>query len=87
MRKRTEIQKEEREENRGDGRFIQRMYMRSSSDTTVLVEKLQTQERREVGYVKRAHENDGFHNYSTRSIPLKCKDIQSRVWIYKFEVI
>ena len=56
--------------------------MRSSSDTTVLVEKLQTQERREVGYVKRAHENDGFHNYSTRSIPLKCKDIQSRVWIY-----
>jgi len=35
----------------------------------VLVEKLQTQERREVGYVKRAHENDGFHNYSTRSAP------------------
>ena len=34
----------------------------------MLVEKLQTQERREVGYVKRTHENDGFHNYSTRSI-------------------
>ena len=36
-------------------------------ESIVLVEKLQTQERREVGYVKRTHENDGFHNYSTRS--------------------
>jgi len=27
-------QKDERKENRGDGRFIQRMYMRSGSDTT-----------------------------------------------------
>jgi len=40
---------------------------KSLQKLTVLVEKLQTQERREVGYVKRAHENDVFHNYSTRS--------------------
>jgi len=37
----------------------------------VLVEKLQTQERREVEYVKRAHENDGFHNYSISSFGAK----------------
>ena len=27
-----EVQKEERKENRGDGRFIQRMYMRNIAD-------------------------------------------------------
>ena len=38
---------------------------RSLQKLTVLVEKLQTQERREVGYVKRAHENDGLQLFYT----------------------
>jgi len=45
----------------------------------VLVEKLQAKERREVRYAKRAHENDGFHNYSTRSAhPLNHREQNDR---------